>query len=191
MRWEKPSDFPARCRMTQPKTLERLGVFNLLWPPCPVLWETCHGQLVPQAGLGKSSLCVPQQLLKLDFFISMIRGQGGKEVTFVIVLFSWWTRESAHLGVWKYMAKSLFLLILSWFKRCKIPSEEEHLDLHLETNEQKPNQICTKLYKKQQHSTKTLGAVVCPDWNAVGSSSPVKCTARILHGKTGKCKRSP
>lgn len=155
MRWEKTSVSSARCRMTQPKTLVRLGVFNLLWPPYLVLWETCHGAACSMGrtleGIcftSKSSLCAHSSSQNwMVFFISMSRGQGqgGKEVTFVIVLFSWWTTESAHLGVWKCMAKSLLLLILSWFERWKIPSVEKHLDLHLEANKEKPNQICTKL----------------------------------------------
>lgn len=155
MRWEKPGVSSARCRVTQPKTLVRLGVFNLLWLPCLVLcalgdlpWGILFHR--PDSGMEllpfKEFFVCSQQLLKWIFLISMSRGQGqgGKEVTFVIVLF-WWTTESAHLGVWKHMAKSLFLLILNLFERCKIPSVEKHLDLHLETNKQKPNQIFTKL----------------------------------------------
>lgn len=105
-----------------------------------------------------------------------------REVTFVIVSFPDEPGRSAHSGVWKYMAKSLFLLTLSWFERCKIPSVEKHWDLHLETKNK--NQIrFVPAVKKHQYNTRTLGAVgVSPDWNAVGSSSPVKCTAWILHG---------
>lgn len=105
-----------------------------------------------------------------------------EEVTFVIVSFPDEPGRSAHSGVWKYMAKSLFLLILSWFERCKIPRVEKHWDLHLETKTK--NQIrFVPAGKKHQYNTRALGAVgVSPDWNAVGSSSPVKCTAWILHG---------
>lgn len=137
-RWENPSVFLARCRMTQPWHWKGWEVItcSCLLAQCSV--RSAMGQLVPWAGLWKSSLCATAApKIRLFFFISMSReqGQGGMEVTFVIMLFSWWT-QSAHLGVWTYMAKSL--LILSWFKRCKIPRVEKHLDLHLETNK---NQI--------------------------------------------------
>lgn len=154
MGWEKPSVCPARCK---PKPLGGLGVVTLLWPPCPVL---CAPGDLPRgsSSMGRTlqgrAQCVPTAAPKIGCFISMSRGrgQGGKEVTFVIVLFSWWTKESAHLGVRKYMAKSL--LILSWFERCKISSVEKHWDLHLETNKRKTNQICTKLLKSNSTTQK-------------------------------------
>lgn len=59
--------------MTQPKTLVRLGVFNLLWPPS-ALGDLPWGSLFHGQDFGRDLLhfkeffVCPQQLLKLDGF---------------------------------------------------------------------------------------------------------------------------
>lgn len=125
--------------------------FYLLWPPCPVLCAPgpAMGQFIPWARLWKSSVCATAAP-KIGFFFNQYE-QGtrarreGSDFSYCVIFLM--NQGECSLGVWKYMAKSLFLLILSWSKRCKIPSVEKHLDLHLETNEQKLNQICTSCKK--------------------------------------------
>lgn len=95
-----------------------------------MVWEICHGAGCSIGSDGQDACCAPKNSTygelrhcpiappKFGLLISVSRGkgQGGEELTFVIVVFFFPLMSRVRvltLSVWRYMAKSLFLLILS------------------------------------------------------------------------------